>query len=535
MLEIDLRRQELNKAVLEADAELLDEAGSVSSKNKKSKTGARKSSRSWLTNMIAFKSEPVEIKNEKLNKLLSDCDERMVELSNIFLNEKIDLIFRHNKEIAELNRQVAYLNRQLAKLGGSDIPIFMFDTHVQTELTSLDFDDDSPNPTRPSSSHQKRTSFEAHLHNQFMNNLFCIISKEITSDKSIQTNEEQNPSTHLLPLTSSNNLNNKTTEQSSQTDEIGPKNDFEQQFESVAPQMENSHVESQTEFLEVKKTFDEISTQTDEEENVVRRETSSQTDTPSRTSRLAQTNTPPPKQDLGTQTPGPNPSASRESQTEFGIDYRSARKLVELNDMNPSMVINTVVESESIQQRKKPNRNTLNLDLDSTTKRGEFVIVDWKDFESIMLEKHRTKSIQVQTDTPVLPPPPPALATSYTQTLELERVDRASQHEQVVCSHKQTSTTTDTTPPSLATSYTQTIQIERNDRASQHEQITCSHKQTLTTPLEATPKLTGESTRQLASLEKLMKTINLITESKTDEFDIEKVKKKKIQFFNYIF
>lgn len=140
MLEIDLRRQELNKTVLEADDELKTLSESSSSNGR-----GRKTSRSWLTNMIAFKSEPIEVKNEKLNQLLSDCDERMVELSNIFLNEKIELIFRHNKEIGELNRQVSQLNRQIAKLGGAEMPIFMFDSHAQTELTSLDFDDANDN------------------------------------------------------------------------------------------------------------------------------------------------------------------------------------------------------------------------------------------------------------------------------------------------------------------------------------------------------------------------------------------------------
>lgn len=111
ILEIDLRRQELNKEVLQ-----LDEDAALDS----SKKSERKSSKSWLTNVISFKREPVEIKSDSLNKLLSECDSRIVELSNIFLNEKIDLIFKHNKEIDDLNRHIIYLNRQLAKFDRED-------------------------------------------------------------------------------------------------------------------------------------------------------------------------------------------------------------------------------------------------------------------------------------------------------------------------------------------------------------------------------------------------------------------------------
>lgn len=157
MLEIDLRRQELNKAVLEADDELTQSEASQSSSKT---TSGRKSSRSWLTNMVSFKTEPVEIKNEKLNELLSECDERMVELSNIFLSEKIELIYRHNKEIAQLNRQVNALSRQLVRFGVSanQEDIFMFDSHAQTDLTSLDFNDDFDDVLRNQKSFKKSKS-----------------------------------------------------------------------------------------------------------------------------------------------------------------------------------------------------------------------------------------------------------------------------------------------------------------------------------------------------------------------------------------
>lgn len=122
MLEIDLRRQELNKNILEED-------------NKLQTVNSRKGSKSWLTNMIVIKKEPVEIKNEKLNKLLTECDGRIVELSNIFLNEKIDLIFRHNKEIDELNRRVSHLNKQLAKLGQTEFQTIEFEAETQTDLS----------------------------------------------------------------------------------------------------------------------------------------------------------------------------------------------------------------------------------------------------------------------------------------------------------------------------------------------------------------------------------------------------------------
>lgn len=126
MLEIDLRRQELNKAVLEAD----EEQNAINSQ--------RKSSKSWLTNMITFKQEPVKISDDRLNKLLGECDDRIVELSNIFLNEKIDLIFRHTREIDELNRQIAQLSRRLAKQGLADQVVQDSTSHTQTDLSGLD-------------------------------------------------------------------------------------------------------------------------------------------------------------------------------------------------------------------------------------------------------------------------------------------------------------------------------------------------------------------------------------------------------------
>lgn len=98
---------------------------------------------------------------------------------------------------------------------------------------------------------------------------------------------------------------------------------------------------------------------------------------------------------------------SRESQTEFGIDFSRARKMVE----------------ETTSSRKKPDRRGLNLDLVPFNEydRSEFVIVDWRDFESIMKERHKSKSIQVQTDDIVAV----KSSTWFTQT-ETSREDAAT-------------------------------------------------------------------------------------------------------------
>lgn len=144
LLEIDLRRQELNKSALEVDAELdLQEAASNGRRGSRTNTN-----KNWFTNMIAFKREPVQIKNEKVNRVLSECDERIVELSNIFLNEKIDLIFKHTREIGELNRQIAVLSRQLARMKivhtEADVNEENFDKFFQFEAQTQTDDITSP-------------------------------------------------------------------------------------------------------------------------------------------------------------------------------------------------------------------------------------------------------------------------------------------------------------------------------------------------------------------------------------------------------
>lgn len=51
---------------------------------------------------------------------------------------------------------------------------------------------------------------------------------------------------------------------------------------------------------------------------------------------------------------------------------------------------------------KKPDRSSLNLDLKSNASKPEFVIVDWKDLEKVIQERHKTNSVNVQkTKTPV--------------------------------------------------------------------------------------------------------------------------------------
>ena len=49
---------------------------------------------------------------------------------------------------------------------------------------------------------------------------------------------------------------------------------------------------------------------------------------------------------------------------------------------------------------KKPDRSSLNLDLKSNASKPEFVIVDWKDLEKVIQERHKSNSLNVQK-TPV--------------------------------------------------------------------------------------------------------------------------------------
>jgi hypothetical protein len=125
MLEIDVRRQEFTRSVADVDQE------AIASSN------TRRNS-SWLPSFVKSKKEPVEIQNEKLTQLQSECDTRMIELSNIFLNEKIDLIFQHNKQVDDLNRRISYLSSQLTRLGQTSIPYQVAyvdaDGEAQTDL-----------------------------------------------------------------------------------------------------------------------------------------------------------------------------------------------------------------------------------------------------------------------------------------------------------------------------------------------------------------------------------------------------------------
>ena len=165
ILEIDLRRQELNKEVLQ-----LDEDAALDSASKKS---GRKSSKSWLTNVISFKREPVEIKSDALNKLLTECDSRIVELSNIFLNEKIDLIFKHNKEIDDLNRHIMYLNRQLAK----------FDREDKFE-NSFEFEHDAQTQTDPCEPQSETVPLLREFDNLLIRKkCYCLIILNLSGEK----------------------------------------------------------------------------------------------------------------------------------------------------------------------------------------------------------------------------------------------------------------------------------------------------------------------------------------------------------------
>ena len=89
-LEVNVRRLEFRKEVSELDHKL--------ETNKNVDMGSLR--------RIFFVKEPVKVKNEQLNTLLTECDNKIVELSNIFLSEKIELIFRHNKQIETLNKQI---------------------------------------------------------------------------------------------------------------------------------------------------------------------------------------------------------------------------------------------------------------------------------------------------------------------------------------------------------------------------------------------------------------------------------------------
>lgn len=93
LLEINLKRSDLLNLFENYNCYLINK-----SKNQKNK-GIINRFKNPDTNSI-------KIKNDHLDAIYEKFDSQIVELSNVFLNEKLDLIFKHNQLVDELNQKL---------------------------------------------------------------------------------------------------------------------------------------------------------------------------------------------------------------------------------------------------------------------------------------------------------------------------------------------------------------------------------------------------------------------------------------------
>ena len=93
ILEINLKRSDLISIFENYNCYLKNE-----SKNQKNKGIINRFKNSEINS--------IKIKNDHLDAIYEKFDSQIVELSNVFLNEKLDLIFNHNQLVDELNQKL---------------------------------------------------------------------------------------------------------------------------------------------------------------------------------------------------------------------------------------------------------------------------------------------------------------------------------------------------------------------------------------------------------------------------------------------
>lgn len=93
LLEINIKRNDLLNVIENFGNYLINDTSSRKNKH--------------LLNRFKNIETPMpKIKNEHLAVLHEKFDQQIVELSNLFLNEKIDLIFKHNQLVDDLNQKL---------------------------------------------------------------------------------------------------------------------------------------------------------------------------------------------------------------------------------------------------------------------------------------------------------------------------------------------------------------------------------------------------------------------------------------------
>lgn len=137
---------------------------------------------------------------------------------------------------------------------------------------------------------------------------------------------------------------------------------------------------------------------------------------------------------------------------------------------NRPISVNRQSQTDIRMQNFKPDRSLLNLDFTHNEPAPEFVIVEWKDFEQFMLEKYKTKSIQVQTD-----------KTSESWSYEKETMTDLNDRKQVETVATQTYFSHDDkatiTSPNVEMKSTQTKSLRLNDQqtmTSPNKEVACS-------------------------------------------------------------
>lgn len=93
ILEINLKRSDLMNIFDSFNSYLTKE--STNQKNK-----------GMISRFKNLDKNSIKIKNDHLDALYEKFDSQIVELSNVFLNEKLDLIFKHNQIVDEINQKL---------------------------------------------------------------------------------------------------------------------------------------------------------------------------------------------------------------------------------------------------------------------------------------------------------------------------------------------------------------------------------------------------------------------------------------------
>ncbi|RNA06794.1 hypothetical protein BpHYR1_003887 [Brachionus plicatilis] len=212
ILEINLKRSDLMNIFDSFNSYLTKE--STNQKNK-----------GMISRFKNLDKNSIKIKNDHLDALYEKFDSQIVELSNVFLNEKLDLIFKHNQIVDEINQKL------IESKSPNEFSIKDSQTQTSNDLSSFFKQLEKIGQSEKFKTQEIQTDIN-HLTNDEFLKLNSIFHKDkINSDKYSLEFDQLNFE-DLLSLLSTNSVDREKTEQIKDTINY-MLNDLKRQNESL--------------------------------------------------------------------------------------------------------------------------------------------------------------------------------------------------------------------------------------------------------------------------------------------------------------